>query len=235
MPPFLGIAPGHGSIAAGSGKTARHIAWQRLGSIPESQINCKYSFLDILFGTIVDPHFCMHLNLDFSPQRKYHEVMPVDPHDLRLAMRRWTTGVTVVSAAARAVRHGMTVSSFTSVSLDPPLVLVSLDRESSTHRLVEQIRSFGVSILSDDQRGISDRFAGRIYTDTDRFVGLDTFNLVTGAPLLAHSLAAFDCQVVSSFETGTQTLFIGEVLAVKTGVEGFPLIYFNQDYRSLMK
>jgi flavin reductase (DIM6/NTAB) family NADH-FMN oxidoreductase RutF len=165
----------------------------------------------------------------------YHEVMPVDPKDLRLAMRRWITGVTVVSAAAREVRHGMTVSSFTSVSLDPPLVLVSLDRESSTHRLVEQVGRFGVSILSQDQREISDRFAGCIYMDTDRFTGLDTYTLVTGAPLLAHSLAAFDCQVVYSYEAGMQTLFIGEVLALKTGADGFPLIYFNQDYRSLME
>ncbi len=173
--------------------------------------------------------------LDFSPCRKYHEDMPVDPEDLRLAMRHWTTGVTVVSAASRDVWHGMTVSSFTSVSLNPPLVLVSLERESGTHRLVEQVGCYGVSILTQNQKDVSDRFAGRSSLESDRFAGLDTYTLVTGAPLLVNSLAAFDCQVVASYDAGTQTVFIGEVLAVKTGAPDLPLIYFNQDYRTLME
>jgi flavin reductase (DIM6/NTAB) family NADH-FMN oxidoreductase RutF len=165
----------------------------------------------------------------------YHEVMLVNPEELRQALRHWTSGVTIVSAAATGIYHGMTVSSFTSVSLDPPLVLVSLDRYSSTHNLIEQKQSFGVSILYHDQQDISNRFAGRTGVDTERFSGLETFTMITGAPLLAHSMAVFDCQVVSSYEAGTQTLFIGEVLAVKKGAAGNPLIYFNQDYRTLME
>lgn len=171
--------------------------------------------------------------LDFSHRRKYDEDMPVDPDDLRVAMRRWATGVTVVSAAAGEVRYGMTVSSFTSVSLEPPLVLVSLDIESVTHHLIEQMGYFGVSILSMEQQEISDRFAGRIQLEGDRFTGLETYTLVTGSPLLADTLAAFDCQVVASYKTGTRTVFIGEVLAVHNGDDSTPLLYFNQNYRSL--
>jgi flavin reductase (DIM6/NTAB) family NADH-FMN oxidoreductase RutF len=165
----------------------------------------------------------------------YDEDMPVDPESLRHAMRRWTTGVTIVSAAFRDLRNGMTVSSFTSVSLDPPLVLVSLDRDTLTHQLVEQSGSFAVSILSREQEHISDLFAGRIDFEGDRFDNLETFTLATGAPMLAGCLAAFDCRVVSDYLAGTRTVFIGEVLATFSGAENPPLLYYNQDYHSLLE
>jgi len=164
----------------------------------------------------------------------YDEHMPADPEDLRLAMRQWTTGVTIVTVKHKGRRHGMTVSSFTSVSLTPPLLLVSLEQVTNTHKLVKAAGTFGVSILDQSQREISDRFAGRIADVTDRFAGLETFTLITGAPLMATgALAWFDCRVVATYEAGNHTVFIGEVLAVKTGNSGRPLIYFNRDYRSL--
>lgn len=149
-------------------------------------------------------------------------------------MRQWTTGVTIVSVKYKGHRHGMTVSSFTSVSLTPPLVLVSLEQVTNTHKLVKAAGTFGVSILNQSQREISDRFAGRLTELTDRFTGLETFTLVTGSPLLATgALAWLDCRVVATYEAGNHTVFIGEVLAVKTGNSGKPLIYFDRDYRSL--
>jgi flavin reductase (DIM6/NTAB) family NADH-FMN oxidoreductase RutF len=160
--------------------------------------------------------------------------MLVDPEALRLVMRTWATGVTVVATALEGVRHGMTVSSFTSVSLDPPLVLVSLERAAQTHRLLERSGYFSVTVLGDGQQAVSDRFAGRQPEDEDRFAGLDTFTLVSGAPFISGGLAYFDCRVVSTYLAGTHTVFIGEVLAVQAGDESAaPLLYHDRDYHQL--
>lgn len=159
--------------------------------------------------------------------------MSIDPENLRLVMRSWATGVTIVSSFFGGIRHGMTVNSFTSISLDPPLVLVSLERVTKTCRLVEQAGFFGVSLLAQEQEEISERFAGRHSENSDRFAGLESFSLVSAAPLLSDCLAVLDCQVVATYEAGTHTLFIGEVLAGQNLSERVPLVYFNRAYRGL--
>jgi len=148
-------------------------------------------------------------------------------------MRKWATGVTVVSAAAQGRRHGMTVSSFTSLSLEPPLLLVVLYQKSRTHALVQAAGSFGVTILASSQREISDRFAGRTPDETDRFAGLETETLQTGAPLLTGGLAWFDCRVEQALPVGTHTLFVGRVVAARAFGEGEPLLYYDRAYRTL--
>ena len=161
--------------------------------------------------------------------------MPIDPDLLRNAMRQWATGVTVVTAEHNGVRHGMTVNSFTSVSLTPPLILVSLERTTRTHALVEKSSHFGVTILSDQQQEVSDCFAGRIERE-DRFSNLETHTLVSGSPLISGGLAYLDCRVVTEYEAGTHTLFIAEVLvaASSTGeADGGPLLYYNRSYHRL--
>ena len=157
---------------------------------------------------------------------------PVSPEDLRCAMRQWTTGVTVVTAHHEGVSHGMTVNSFTSISLDPPLVLVSLERSTRTHDLVSRACAFGVTILSQEQRGISDTFAGRHTEQSDRFAGLETFTLQSGTPLITAGLSHFDCHVVATYVAGTHTVFIGEVLALNCH-PGDPLLYYDRGYREL--
>ncbi|HEX9013486.1 MAG TPA: flavin reductase family protein [Anaerolineaceae bacterium] len=158
----------------------------------------------------------------------------IDPELMRLAMRQWASGVTIVSAHHDGERHGMTVSSFTSISLTPPLVLVSLEWGSRTQAMVEQSRCFGVSILNGRQQEISDRFAGRMTEYIDRFADLETFTLQTGSPLLSGGLAAFDCKVVSAYQAGNHTLYIGEVLAAQTETqEEQPLLYYNRAYHRL--
>lgn len=159
--------------------------------------------------------------------------MPVSADDLRNAMRQWASGVTVVTAKYQGVRHGMTVSSFTSLSLEPPLVLVSLERGSRTHALVEQSGFFAVTILCSDQRAVSERFAGGVPDGHDRFAGLQTFTLASGTPLLADGLSFFDCKVVSTYQAGTHTVFIGEVLAVREASSGVPLLHYNRAYKEL--
>jgi flavin reductase (DIM6/NTAB) family NADH-FMN oxidoreductase RutF len=159
--------------------------------------------------------------------------MTVDSEQLRQTMRFWTTGVTIVTAAHEGVQHGMTVSAFTSLSLTPPQVLVSLAQNSRTHDLISRAQAFGVTILSADQQDISERFAGRVPDEMDRLAGLSTVTLETGAPLLGGGLAHLDCRVIATLACGTSTIFVGEVVAAQSKAEGNPLLYFNRGYRKL--
>jgi flavin reductase (DIM6/NTAB) family NADH-FMN oxidoreductase RutF len=148
-------------------------------------------------------------------------------------MRQWTTGVAVLSSCHADQQHGMTVSSFTSVSLDPPEVLVSLSRLSRAHALVARSGVFGVTILAEEQREIAERFAGRTPDEADRFVGLETFPLVTGSPFICGGLAFLDCEVSRTIATGGNTLFFGRVIAAQAGQDGKPLVYHQQGYQQL--
>lgn len=156
----------------------------------------------------------------------------VDAEGLRQVMRHWASGVAVVTAAYQGQRHGMTVSSFTSVSLEPPLVLVVLARESRTRSLVMAAQAFAVTVLGQEQQALSDRFAGRD-PQVDRFADLQPFTLVTGAPLLPGGVAWLDCRVSRHLEAGTHTLFLGQVVAAQATDTFRPLLYYNRAYRQL--
>ena len=153
--------------------------------------------------------------------------------DMRRAMRRWVTGVSIVTAAHDGKRHGMTVNSFVSVSIDPPLVTVTLANTTRTHKLVSESGRFGVTILDIHQQTVSDRFAGRIPEDGDRFHGLEVFSLSGQVPLLKGGLAALECRVVHRYEMPHSTLFVGEVEQVWVREDGEPLVYVNRAYRCL--
>ncbi len=159
--------------------------------------------------------------------------MTLDPENLKAAMRAWSAGVTVVTAVHEDQKHGMTVNSFTSISLDPAMITISLQSGSRTHELIASSRTFGLTILSAGQSRISDIFAGRIPDVKDRFSGLKTETLVTGSPLIVGGLAWLDCRVVESFNAGMNTLFIAEVLAARAIGDGQPLIYHNRAYWQL--
>jgi flavin reductase (DIM6/NTAB) family NADH-FMN oxidoreductase RutF len=88
--------------------------------------------------------------------------MTIDPEKLRSAMRAWTAGVTIVTASFEGIQHGMTVNSFTSVSLDPAWITISLQQSSRTRDLIHRSEAFGITILTQDQQELADRFAGRI-------------------------------------------------------------------------
>jgi flavin reductase (DIM6/NTAB) family NADH-FMN oxidoreductase RutF len=160
-------------------------------------------------------------------------ITTLDPEALRAAMRAWSAGVTVVTTVHDGQRHGMTVNSFTSISLEPALITISLQTGSRTHELVSSSRAFALTMLSAEQTDISDRFAGRMKDIEDRFTGLQTETLITGAPLIVGGLAWLDCRVVESFDAGMNTLFIAEVLAARGTGEGTPLLYHNRAYWGL--
>jgi flavin reductase (DIM6/NTAB) family NADH-FMN oxidoreductase RutF len=153
-----------------------------------------------------------------------------NPEEVRQAMRQWTTGVTIVTSCHDGYQHGMTVSSFTSVSLDPPVLLISLQRDSRTHLLIKQSGIFGVTILAENQKEISERFAGKTPDDEDRFSGLETFNMITGSPFLVGGLAYLDCIVNKTLIFGVHSLFFGKVLASQFASEGRPLLYHDRHY-----
>ncbi len=159
--------------------------------------------------------------------------MTLNPSDLRSAMRSWVTGVTVVTARHGEAVHGMTVSSFTSVSLEPPLVLVCIQQAARSHALIEQSQAFAVSILGEDQAEISNRFSNPQTETSYRFADLEILTLETGAPILASSQAWLDCKVVHSHAMGTHTVFIGEVVAAGSRDIRKPLVYLNRTYRRL--
>ncbi len=153
---------------------------------------------------------------------------------LRNVMRRWTTGVTVVTTSDGSTQHGMTVNSFTSVSLEPPCVTVTMDNRSRTHQLVSRTGHFGVTILNSEQRDIADRFAGRVVESRQRFAGLNTFRIVSGAPFIQGGLAFIDCVVVHTYAMPNSTLFVGRVLAAHFEDRVTPLIYLNRTFHPFM-
>jgi flavin reductase (DIM6/NTAB) family NADH-FMN oxidoreductase RutF len=161
------------------------------------------------------------------------QIATLDSESLRAAMRAWSAGVTVVAAVHAGQTHGMTVNSFTSISLEPALITISLQGGSRTHELVTKSNTFGLTILSAEQAHISDLFAGRVKDAEDRFAGLQTETLVTGAPLIVGGLAWMDCRVVETFDAGMNTLFIAAVVAARGTGEGQPLIYHNRAYWEL--
>jgi flavin reductase (DIM6/NTAB) family NADH-FMN oxidoreductase RutF len=160
--------------------------------------------------------------------------MTLDPEQLRHAMRAWTTGVTVVTAIHEGQRYGMTVNSFTSLSLDPPLISVSLKQLTHTHDLAQKSGEFSITILSASQGGLSDRFAGKFPDITDRFEGVEIDKLMIDAPLLKGGIAYFNCRIVNSIPIGENTLFIAEVIAARGEAENEPLVYHNRVYWKLV-
>jgi len=161
--------------------------------------------------------------------------MTVPGEILRHVMRCWPSGVGVVSSILGDFRHGMTVNSFTSISVNPALVTVTMMNTSRTYHMVGSSGIFGITILSADQQDIADRFAGRRSEESNRFEGILYFTLETGVPFITGGLAYLDCRVVFSHPMPESTLFIGEVLAAQRIEDDRPLVYFNRVYHRLMQ
>jgi flavin reductase (DIM6/NTAB) family NADH-FMN oxidoreductase RutF len=125
--------------------------------------------------------------------------------------------------------HGLTVSSVASVSLDPPLLLFSIAHSSSSADLFKSVKSFGLNILRDDQREISDRFARKGH---DRFGGLEWSAGQTGVPLISGALAHIECSLFRRISAGDHDILIGEVVAADAH-PGEPLTHFCGRYRKL--
>lgn len=158
--------------------------------------------------------------------------MPVPSEQLRQVMPRWASTVTVVTMRAEDQIHGLTATAFTSVSMNPPLVLVCIQNDSRSESLLRRGRCFAVNFLTEDQAALSERFAGRVSVP-DRFEGIAYRAAVTGAPILENALAYLDCTVAGAYWGGDHTIYLGLVEDAGILRDGTPLLYFQGAYRRL--
>jgi len=157
--------------------------------------------------------------------------MTLDPQSFRKTMSRFASGVTVVTARnATGAPVGLTVSAFASLSLDPPMILVCLNK--GCHDLAAfQTGPFAVSVLAEDQEALSRRFAG---PRAERFAGLESEAGSNGCPVLPDSLAVVECRTESVFPGGDHDIIIGVVTSLRCHPDKRPLIYFAGGYNRLM-
>jgi flavin reductase (DIM6/NTAB) family NADH-FMN oxidoreductase RutF len=154
---------------------------------------------------------------------------PVDPRQLRDVMGGFATGVAIVTTRSGDSNHGMTVNSLTSVSLDPPLLLVCLTRDSRTARAVEERGAFVVNLLATPQSALSDRFAKR---GEDHFEGRDVTSNDRGLPVLDRGLGWLDCDVDATHDGGDHVIFVGRVVSCEAR-SGTPLVFFKGRYHEV--
>jgi flavin reductase (DIM6/NTAB) family NADH-FMN oxidoreductase RutF len=153
-----------------------------------------------------------------------NDARTIDTRQFRNALGRFASGVTVLTAEYENQTHGMTANAFVSVSLDPPLILVSLDNRSNMHRILPAVRRFGISVLAEDQEPLSNHFAGRTVAGLHlRFVTRRDI------PLLAGAVAYFVVEVIDIHAAGDHTLYIGRVEHFESG-EGNPLLFHAGRY-----
>jgi flavin reductase (DIM6/NTAB) family NADH-FMN oxidoreductase RutF len=162
--------------------------------------------------------------------------MQINPTIVKQVMSRFATGVTIVTVQHEGQKHGLTASSFTSLSLAPPLVLVCVGKRAYSHELICQSRAFAVNILGQEQLEWGRRFANPAIAD--RFAGVDPCVAVTGSPILPGCLAWVDCRLHDAYAGGDHTIFIGEVIAgdiatPECPAAAQPLLYFNRNWRQL--
>ena len=155
----------------------------------------------------------------------------VSSAEFRHACGRWATGVAVASVMdSDGAPRGLTVSSFTSVSLEPPLILVCLGHNITEIEDFRRAAYFAVSILSEEERAISDRFSKKGY---DRFEGVSWLRGQTGVPLLAGALANLECAVHQRISSGDHDILVGEVVHTHVHEGAAPLVHFAGRYRKL--
>ncbi|MBR0746977.1 flavin reductase family protein [Bradyrhizobium japonicum] len=155
----------------------------------------------------------------------------VSSADFRGAMRHLTGGVSVITAGRGKDITGMTVTSVTSLSVDPPTLLVSINRDASSFPLIKRYGAFGVNMLAADQVDVAERFAGKGgLKGADRFAGSPWVTAVSGVPLLVGALSAVDCEVEEIVERHSHGIVIGRVRSVRNSTRNAALAYWHGQY-----
>jgi 3-hydroxy-9,10-secoandrosta-1,3,5(10)-triene-9,17-dione monooxygenase reductase component len=157
--------------------------------------------------------------------------MAVANADFRKVMGHFATGITVVTATLPdGRRFGFTVNAFSSVSLNPPLVLVCVVNGGEAEASMNAATHFAVNILADDQENLSRQFSSRV---PDRYEGVHAKPSASGAPLLEGCIGYLECRKTAAHAAGDHTILVGEVLAAEARDEGLPLLYFRSGYRKV--
>lgn len=156
--------------------------------------------------------------------------MATDVSEFRRVLGHFATGVSVVAARAGTdvEPRAMTVNALASLSLDPPLVLVCVERAADTHAAIVAAGTFGISILTETQEALSRRFAAETH-EVDKFRSVAWHEEATGAPILNDALAWLDCRTWATYPGGDHTIFVGEVVAGDAR-EGAPLVFYRGGY-----
>jgi flavin reductase (DIM6/NTAB) family NADH-FMN oxidoreductase RutF len=158
--------------------------------------------------------------------------MAITSQEFRAVLGRFTTGVTVVTTCEGSRRAGITVNAFTSVSLDPPLVLICIERTAYIHDILVRSGIYAVNLLTAAQQHLSECFASRSAERDEEFCGQNSHDAVTGAPILDETLAFVDCRVIDIYPGGDHSIFLGRVEALGGG-ETSPLLYYRGAYSRL--
>jgi len=159
--------------------------------------------------------------------------MKMDPKDLRQALGCFATGVTVVTGlGANGQKLGVTASSFNSVSLDPPLVLFSLNRQASSMPHFLESGHFAVNVLREGQAHLAERFATPL---ADKWDGIEFEIWDFGCPILTDALAVFECKTRYEYDGGDHVIFVGAVERMRCDPQGHPLLFYGGRYQSMHK
>ena len=157
----------------------------------------------------------------------------LDKGSFRHAMSHFASGVTIMTTTVAGRMHGMTVSAFASQSLDPLLILVSVERSTTMHRLVMASRAFAINILDERGEGTARFFADNARLDGSEFQQ-GAYRLgVTGSPILEEATAYLEAALDATLEAGDHTIMVGRVVALEVVRDAAPLIYYRSGYRSL--
>lgn len=148
-------------------------------------------------------------------------------------MRRYPTGVTIVTAHAGGVHHGMTANSITTLSLEPPSYLVCVKKDARLHPVIEAARAFCVNLLADDQDEVSTTFSNTKLSDDERWATVSHRDAEIGARFIDGCTGYAECKVTTTYDGGTHTIYIGEVLRLEPGVDKPPLVFYGGGYREL--
>jgi flavin reductase (DIM6/NTAB) family NADH-FMN oxidoreductase RutF len=158
--------------------------------------------------------------------------MTFDSTAFRAVLGKFATGVTVVTTCQGPHRHGITVNAFCSVSLDPPLVLICVERTSRVHDVLKESGVFAVNFLAENQEALSACFAGNSAERYTGFCGAASHVVATGAPVLDSCLGFVDCTIVDAYPGGDHTIFLGRVEALSSTNQQ-PLLYYHSQYGRL--
>jgi flavin reductase (DIM6/NTAB) family NADH-FMN oxidoreductase RutF len=159
--------------------------------------------------------------------------VPLDKASFRHAMGHFASGVTIMTTTAGGRMHGMTVSAFASQSLDPLLILVSVERSTEMHTLVMASRAFAINVLGEQAEGTARFFADNARLKSPEFID-GAYRLgLSGAPLLNEAVAVLEATVHSTLEAGDHSVIVGQVTALDVRSDSEPLLYYRSGYRRL--
>jgi flavin reductase (DIM6/NTAB) family NADH-FMN oxidoreductase RutF len=154
--------------------------------------------------------------------------MSVAAADLRRLYGYFPTGVTIVTCRVGPRTHGITVNSFTSLSLDPPLVLVCIDRTTIAYQMIPEAGTFAINFLGETQRRICDYFAKRLAPDpNDEFAEIPHRLGASGAPLVDGAVATIECRLIERYPGGDHDIFVGEVIDAAIRADDLPLVFYR--------